>query len=347
MRSGTITGQARGIIRQRLAFRRGQKLADSKHHVAGVIAPLGLAPQVELFGKVSGRLAGQRRVGRAKPLPLLAVTGCTGRQPTRGIAFMVKSQAPGDLGGARERQPGVIDGHRLALAGVELLRDPAHLHVGAATVAISVQLAFQIACIEPRQTRRARAVPSPLEPMAGKAGVIRPCRRAAERNQPPVFRKAVERNGLGRGTAGKQRRKSQEDKFAHGSATAHSLRLFQALRMAPLLLLTVACKPPPEQRHFMPLADAAHGKSVIERVGCGSCHTISGIAWPQGKVGPNLEGLARRALIAGKLPNRPDVLASYIRNAPALVPGSGMPAMPVSESESRDIAAYLYEQGDR
>ena len=52
-------------------------------------------------------------------------------------------------------------------------------------------------------------------------------------------------------------------------------------------------------------------------------------------------------MIAGRLPNRPDVLSAYIRNAPALVPNSAMPAMPVSEAESRDIAAYLYEQGAR
>src|SRR3546814_18960292 len=95
----------------------------------------------------------------------------------------------------------------------------------------------------------------------------------------------------------------------------------------------------------MPVADAAHGRAVIERVGCGSCHTVPGVGWPQGKVGPNLDGLTERALIAGKLPNRPDVLAAYIRNAPALVPGSGMPAMLVTAAEARDIAAYLYEPG--
>ena len=133
------------------------------------------------------------------------------------------------------------------------------------------------------------------------------------------------------------------------SATLHSARLFRATALAPLLLLLLlnACKRPPDQHQFMPLADAQHGKSVIERVGCGSCHTIAGIDWPQGKVGPRIEGLAERALIAGKLPNRPDVLAAFIRNAPALVPGSGMPAMPVSEMEARDIAAYLYELGAR
>ena len=111
------------------------------------------------------------------------------------------------------------------------------------------------------------------------------------------------------------------------------------------VLALAACKPPPDQRQFMPQADAAHGKAVIEQAGCGSCHIIPGVRWPQGKVGPALNGLAERALIAGKLPNEPDVLAAYIRNAPALVPDSAMPAMPVSEAEARDVAAYLYEQG--
>ncbi|MET1754156.1 c-type cytochrome [Novosphingobium sp. RD2P27] len=111
------------------------------------------------------------------------------------------------------------------------------------------------------------------------------------------------------------------------------------------MLGVVACKAPPDQRQFLPQANAAQGKIAIESAGCGACHTMPGIRWPKGKVGPNLEGLADRALIAGVLPNRPDVLAAYIRNAPSLVPGSGMPAMPITQNEARDIAAYLYEQG--
>lgn len=94
----------------------------------------------------------------------------------------------------------------------------------------------------------------------------------------------------------------------------------------------------------MPQASSARGKEAIERVGCGSCHRIPGIHWPKGKVGPPLDSFAGRALIAGRLPNRPDLLAAYIRNAPAVVPGSGMPAMPVTEEEARNIASYLYEQ---
>ncbi len=95
----------------------------------------------------------------------------------------------------------------------------------------------------------------------------------------------------------------------------------------------------------MPVADASRGKRAIERVGCASCHTIPGIGWPKGEAGPPLHGMAERALIAGRLANRPGILARFVRDAPALVPGTTMPAMPLSEEESRDVAAFLYESG--
>lgn len=97
----------------------------------------------------------------------------------------------------------------------------------------------------------------------------------------------------------------------------------------------------------MPGADRERGRDVMARVGCGSCHTIPGIRWPEGRTGPSLEGFAERSLIAGQLPNQPDVLAAFVRNAPALLPGTTMPAMPMTERESRDVAAYLYATGDR
>jgi len=119
-------------------------------------------------------------------------------------------------------------------------------------------------------------------------------------------------------------------------------------RIVPIsLLAAMACAPPPEERHSMPGADPAHGLAVIERAGCGACHTIPGLGWPQGRVAPELAGIAEQTLIAGELPNRPDMLAAFVRNAPAMVPQSTMPAMPISEDESRDVAAYLYSLGNR
>lgn len=115
----------------------------------------------------------------------------------------------------------------------------------------------------------------------------------------------------------------------------------------PLILLLGACGPLPDERHHMPLADAAEGRQIIERAGCGACHQIPGVAWPEGRLGPSLAGFAHQGLIAGRLSNRPDMLAAFVRDAPALVPGTTMPAMPLSEEESRDVAAYLYTLDSR
>lgn len=103
-----------------------------------------------------------------------------------------------------------------------------------------------------------------------------------------------------------------------------------------------ACKDPVETRRE-PASDAkVRGLAAIERAGCGSCHEIPGLAWPASRLGPSLEGFDDVGMIAGALPNRPDVLADFIRNARAVKPGSAMPPMPVSQQEAEDIAAYLY-----
>ena len=85
----------------------------------------------------------------------------------------------------------------------------------------------------------------------------------------------------------------------------------------------------------------------MDRVGCAACHVIPGIDWPQGTVGPSLEGFAARPMIAGRLPNQPDVLTAWLIDAPSLSPGTGMPPMPLTEAEARDVAAYLYPLDER
>lgn len=92
----------------------------------------------------------------------------------------------------------------------------------------------------------------------------------------------------------------------------------------------------------MPGADAGRGREIIARVGCGACHTIPGVSWPKGRVGPALAGFGSRPLIAGRSTNDPDTLAGFVRNAPAFAPGVGMPPMPLTDEEARDVAAYLY-----
>jgi hypothetical protein len=55
--------------------------------------------------------------------------------------------------------------------------------------------------------------------------------------------------------------------------------------------------------------------------------------------------MSARHLIAGQLPSRPDLLAAFVRDAPALLEGTSMPAMPLSQRDARDVAAYLYSIG--
>ena len=110
----------------------------------------------------------------------------------------------------------------------------------------------------------------------------------------------------------------------------------------PLTALMAACQPPPQTRHAVADADPAAGREIVERLGCGSCHEFPGLRWPRGRLAPVLDGYAGKALTAGRLPNGPDLLAAFVRDAPRLVPGTTMPALPLSERESHDVAAYLY-----
>jgi cytochrome c oxidase assembly factor CtaG/cytochrome c2 len=85
-----------------------------------------------------------------------------------------------------------------------------------------------------------------------------------------------------------------------------------------------------------------HGAKLIAQYGCGGCHTIPGIRGADGLVGPPLIKLGRRVYIAGLLRNTPDNLIEWVRNPQSVVPGNVMPDMGISESDARDIAAYLY-----
>lgn len=299
-----------------------------------------------MLGKIASRLTRKWRIGSACSFPAFAMTRGTGRETAAGISFVVEHETRRRRGcSAAEPHRRIIVRNGPALVRSKFFGNKAHLGVVSTARGIVFQLPLQVSGIEPSQSRRSRAIPAPVQTMASEAGIGRTRVNATMGNDSAVFRETVERTAVCIGAANQHRSDEEREKVAHGDATIRSSRWFRLLAFAPLIALTAACKPPPDERQFVPGGDAVQGKAAIERAGCGSCHTIPGIAWPKGKVGPELDGLAGRALIAGQLPNRPDLLAQYIRNAPSMVPGSAMPAMPVSRAEARDIAAYLYEKG--
>ncbi len=88
------------------------------------------------------------------------------------------------------------------------------------------------------------------------------------------------------------------------------------------------------------------GESMFIQYGCGSCHGLKHVRKASGMVGPPLDGIAVRAMIAGKLPNRPNNLAEWIRDPQKVTPGTDMPDLHVSERDARDITAFLYTRAE-
>jgi cytochrome c len=86
----------------------------------------------------------------------------------------------------------------------------------------------------------------------------------------------------------------------------------------------------------------AAGAAAISRYGCGSCHSIPGIAGARGMVGPPLAGIGMRMYVAGELPNTPDNLTHWIRHPASVHARTVMPELGVTAEDARDIAAFLY-----
>jgi cytochrome c len=117
-------------------------------------------------------------------------------------------------------------------------------------------------------------------------------------------------------------------------------------KLGPLLLVVAlagACEPAEPPGHQRVIGgDPRLGRVVAAGYGCSACHDIPGVEQATGTVGPSLDAFGRRAYIAGRLPNRPAMLTAWLRDPPAIDPATAMPALGLSESEARHVAAFLY-----
>lgn len=112
--------------------------------------------------------------------------------------------------------------------------------------------------------------------------------------------------------------------------------------LACVLTGPAACADKTDEPRTLAGADPARGLAVIERAGCAACHAVPGVRWPVGATAASLDRFGTSPLISGRLPNQPETLARFVRNAPSLDPATAMPPMPMTEAEARDVAAYLY-----
>jgi cytochrome c2 len=94
--------------------------------------------------------------------------------------------------------------------------------------------------------------------------------------------------------------------------------------------------------YHIPNGKVEQGRAAIEAYGCGSCHTIPGIASADADVGPPLTNFGARTFVAGELSNTPDNLIFFLRNPQLVNPNTDMPDLDLSAEDAAHIAAYLY-----
>ena len=87
--------------------------------------------------------------------------------------------------------------------------------------------------------------------------------------------------------------------------------------------------------------EVERGRQALSQYACSACHTIPGVTSSFPNVGPPLQGLASRSLIAGKLANTPQNMALWIQHPKSVKPSSAMPDMGVTDAHASDMVAYL------
>lgn len=88
-------------------------------------------------------------------------------------------------------------------------------------------------------------------------------------------------------------------------------------------------------------ADPERGKTAILQYACVTCHRVPGVAGANAPVGPPLDRIGTRAVLAGVLPNTPENMVRWLREPQKVNPRSAMPDLGLTERDARDIAAYL------
>lgn len=105
--------------------------------------------------------------------------------------------------------------------------------------------------------------------------------------------------------------------------------------------LGAACSAPGRGSNPLETGSPSLGRAALAHYGCGSCHTIPGVAGADARVAPSLAHFGQRAFVAGRLGNTEANLARWIENPQGVDPGNAMPNLGVTEIDAANIAAYL------
>jgi cytochrome c len=130
------------------------------------------------------------------------------------------------------------------------------------------------------------------------------------------------------------------------AAAAIGIALLGALAAGVIIDATDARRDMREHAAAVTGGNPARGEAMFIQYGCGGCHGLKHVRKATGAVGPPLDGIAVRAILAGRLDNSPTNLQAWIRNPQKVAPGTAMPDLNVGERDARDISAFLYTRAE-
>ena len=87
--------------------------------------------------------------------------------------------------------------------------------------------------------------------------------------------------------------------------------------------------------------DSAAAETLFIGKGCGACHVLSTVPGAVGTIGPALDGVASRDLIAGTLEVSLDNFKTWLANPAAVKPGTAMPALGLAAEDIDVLATWL------
>lgn len=91
-----------------------------------------------------------------------------------------------------------------------------------------------------------------------------------------------------------------------------------------------------------PIGNAELGREFWILKGCDGCHMAPGIP-NGGQIGPNQAHFSQRPAIAGGLlANTPENVEKWLKDPPAVKPGTLMPNLSLTDDQIKDLTAFLY-----
>lgn|SRR5690625_2491286 len=102
-----------------------------------------------------------------------------------------------------------------------------------------------------------------------------------------------------------------------------------------------SCAPDVREQTSGAVGDPVRGEELVEGYGCISCHAIEGTS--NAAVGPPLDDMGRRGVIAGQMANTPENMVLWLMDPQGVDPGNAMPDLDVTEEDAQDMTSYLYQ----